>query len=102
MKLSSSVNILFYWSTPSNFNTYQNCFGIGSFNSQTFAFQKSLLEMIDEPPMTVPDNMNFKLFEAKNGPVRVDLDENWRVYVQMSSSLKACIEMIIFHVEDSY
>ena len=100
-KLSPLIQILFYWSTPFDHNLFENCFGIGFYASDStdsIDNSKSLLETIRSLPGKEPNGIKFELHQAKDGPVCIDLTNNWMLSVKMTTDHKAAIDIILYNV----
>jgi hypothetical protein len=99
LKLSPVLNILFYWSTPFDHNLYENCFGIGFYSGDTHDLDQggNLLEKIRKLPAQPPSDVKFQLHQAKDGPVCIDLTNNWIMSVKMTTEHKAVIDIILYN-----
>jgi len=93
--LGNEIQVIFYWNTPYKDNWNKNCWGIGFINQKEFSYQSTLSDWIDDPPQSVPYGITLKLYNAKDGPVGIDLSEKWRFDVRMTTSEKSCIKVIV-------
>ena len=94
--LSTNLHILFYWSTPFDQNFYKNCFGVGYYSGDTLAHD-DLLDKIYNIPQILPKDLNFNIHQAEEGPVCINVTNNWWISVNMTTARKAAIEVILFN-----
>eukprot|EP00092_Neocalanus_flemingeri_P002887 GFUD01003086.1.p1 GENE.GFUD01003086.1~~GFUD01003086.1.p1 ORF type:complete len:622 (-),score=157.57 GFUD01003086.1:182-2047(-) len=94
LRLNKSLHILLYWCTPYDQNWCKNCFGVGYYSGNTMT-QDSLLEKIRNLPEIPLDDLDFHLHQAEEGPVCIEVTNNWRVSINMTTIHKAVLEVIL-------
>lgn len=98
LRLTPTLHILLYWNTPFDHNLSQNCFGISCYSGNSLGYSGDLIAKISNLPDTPPnDDGKLHLHWAKDGPVCIDVTDNWRVSVNMTEDHKAVLEFILYN-----
>ena len=98
LRLTPTLHILLYWNTPFDHNLSENCFGISCYSGNSLGYSGDLIAKISNLPDTPPnDDGKLHIHWAKDGPVCIDVTDNWRVSVNMTEDHKAVLEFILYN-----
>jgi len=98
LTLSPSLNMVLYWSTPYDQNLAENCFGVGHFPTDDSIDPEKVQEKVSSSPEQPPEGTSMEVHKAKDGPVRIELPDNWIVQAKMTTDHVSALDIILYTV----